>query len=35
MNPVAKFAHKVNKSVVYRDKKKDYVRKAKHKNIHE
>lgn len=35
MNPVAKHAHKVNRSVAMRDKKNDYTRKSKHKKSHE
>ena len=31
-NPVAKFARMYNRSSVQPDKKKDYTRKAKHKN---
>ena len=31
-NPVAKFARMYNKSSIQPDKKKDYSRKAKHKN---
>jgi hypothetical protein len=30
INPVAKHAQKFNKSVVQRDRKKDYTRKPKH-----
>lgn len=35
MNPVAKNAHKFNKSVAQRDKKNDYSRKSKHKKSYD
>lgn len=35
MNPVAKNAHKFNKSTVQRDKKNDYSRKPKHKKSYD